>query len=67
MATSAKHFSLLLRPGERDGVELFENLPSDAWMRRGIASGNEFTVHALAYITAGHVAHHARILRERYL
>ena len=46
---------------------LFDNLPSEAWDRRGIASGNPFTVRALAYICAGHVEHHARILRERYL
>jgi hypothetical protein len=45
----------------------FRNLPPDAWMRRGIASSNPFTVRALAYITAGHVTHHMRILRERYL
>jgi DinB superfamily len=48
-------------------LTFFRGLPADAWMRRGIASGNPFTVHALAYITAGHVAHHMRILRERYL
>ena len=48
-------------------VALFRNLPSEAWMRTGIASGNPFTVRALAYITAGHTAHHAAILRERYL
>jgi hypothetical protein len=48
-------------------IALFESLPADAWMRRGIASGNPFTVRALAYTTAGHVAHHARILREKYL
>jgi uncharacterized damage-inducible protein DinB len=45
----------------------FENLPSDAWARRGIASDNPFTVRALAYIVAGHVTHHEKILRERYL
>ena len=45
----------------------FDNLPSEAWSRRGIASGNPFTVRALAYLTAGHVTHHANILRERYL
>ena len=45
----------------------FEGLPEDAWGRHGIASDNPFTVRALAYITVGHVAHHARILRERYL
>ncbi|MEX2272854.1 MAG: DinB family protein [Vicinamibacterales bacterium] len=45
----------------------FRDLPKDAWTRRGIASGNPFTVRALAFITAGHVAHHVRILNERYL
>ncbi len=48
-------------------VALFRELPAAAWMRRGIASGNPFTVRALAYITAGHLAHHLRLLRERYL
>jgi hypothetical protein len=45
----------------------FRNLPADAWTRQGIASDNPFTVRALAYIAAGHVAHHVRILREKYL
>jgi hypothetical protein len=35
-------------------------------MRRGVASDNPFTVRALAYITAGHVAHHMAVVRERY-
>jgi hypothetical protein len=48
-------------------LSLFNNLPAEAWMRRGTASGNPFTVRALAYIVAGHVAHHVGILRERYL
>jgi DinB superfamily len=46
---------------------LFEHLPAEAWDRRGIASDNPFTVRALAYIVVGHVTHHLRILRERYL
>lgn len=45
----------------------FRNLPADAWSRSGIASGNSFTVRALAYITAGHLAHHMAIIQERYL
>lgn len=45
----------------------FRHLPAEAWMRRGTASGFEFTVRALAYIAAGHVIHHVRILNERYL
>jgi hypothetical protein len=48
-------------------LAFFGNLPEIAWTRRGIASGNPFTVRALAYITAGHVTHHLRVLRERYL
>jgi hypothetical protein len=46
---------------------LFRHMPDDGWTRRGIASGHPVSVRALAYITAGHVAHHERILRERYL
>ena len=48
-------------------VQLFQSLPSDAWMRRGVTSGKEISVRALAYIAAGHPIHHLRILRERYL
>ena len=48
-------------------ISLFRNLPPEAWMRRGIASDNPFTVRALAYIIGGHVAHHLSIVRERYL
>jgi DinB family protein len=48
-------------------VSFFRNLPAAAWSRRGIASGNSFTVNALAYIAAGHLAHHLAIFRERYV
>lgn len=47
-------------------VAFFNSLPEEAWMRRGSASGYSFTVHAMAYITAGHVAHHLQLLREHY-
>jgi len=47
-------------------VSFFENLPAEAWMRSGIASENPFTVRALAYIIAGHAAHHTAVLQERY-
>lgn len=45
----------------------FRNLPPEAWSRQGIASGTPFSVRALAYMCAGHVTHHLKILRERYL
>jgi len=48
-------------------VALFDSMPDAAWDRRGIASDNPVTVRALAYICAGHVAHHIGILRARYL
>ncbi len=48
-------------------LSFFRNLPSDAWLRRGIASDNSFTVRSLAYILAGHVSHHTAIIQERYL
>jgi hypothetical protein len=48
-------------------ISFFRNMPPEAWTRKGIASDNPFTVRAMAYIIAGHVAHHVRILRERYL
>ena len=48
-------------------LTFFQNLPKDAWTRRGIASDNPFTVRALAYIAAGHVTHHIKIVRDRYM
>jgi uncharacterized damage-inducible protein DinB len=48
-------------------LTFFRNLPEEAWDRSGVASGNPVTVRALAYIIAGHVAHHIAILQERYL
>ena len=48
-------------------LAFFQPLREDVWSRQGIASGKAFSVRALAYITAGHVTHHAIILRERYL
>ena len=48
-------------------IYFFRNLPPEGWMRSGIASDSLVTVRALAYIIAGHVAHHTAVLRERYL
>ena len=48
-------------------LHLLRHLSPEAWARRGVASDNEVTVRALAYIIAGHEAHHVGILKERYL
>jgi len=51
----------------RSTIALFKNLPAEGWLRTGVASNNRFTVRAVAYVIAGHVAHHLTILRQRYL
>lgn len=48
-------------------ISLFRNMPAEGWTRSGIASDNHVSVRALAFIIAGHVSHHVRILQERYL
>ena len=48
-------------------LTFFRNLPDEAWSRGGTASGNFFTVRAIAHILAGHLLHHVAILEERYL
>jgi len=48
-------------------ISLYRNMPAAGWKRSGIASGKSVTVSALAYIVPGHVAHHLKVLRERYL
>jgi len=51
----------------RATISLFRNLDEAAWTRRGVASKNEVTVRALAFIIAGHELHHRKILEEKYL
>lgn len=58
-----EEFNLL----RRANLLMFENLRDDDWARTGTASGVPVSVRALAYIMVGHVRHHMRILRERYL
>ena len=48
-------------------LSFFKTLPEQAWSRTGVASDYPFTVRSLAYIIAGHVAHHRNVLVERYL
>ena len=55
------------RDTRRATLSFFRNLPDEAWGRSGTASDHLFTVRAIAYLLAGHAAHHVAILRERYL
>ena len=47
-------------------IALFKSLQKEAWQRRGVASKNEVSVRALAFIVVGHELHHREILEERY-
>lgn len=48
-------------------LALVRALSADALVRRGPANGQEVSVRALAWIIAGHEAHHIRVLGERYI
>lgn len=45
---------------------LFRHLDPEAWQRTGIANATPISVRALAFILAGHMNHHLKILDERY-
>jgi uncharacterized damage-inducible protein DinB len=52
----------------RNANELFLNsLDDDQLQQSGSANNNNISVAGLAFVCAGHVAHHMRIIRERYL
>ena len=51
----------------RSTLALIAPLDDEAMARRGTASGKEISARALAWILAGHVAHHVKVVRERYL
>lgn len=48
-------------------LALFRSFDDDMWLRKGSASGFDFSVRALAYQIAGHEIHHVGIIKERYL
>ncbi|MBU3679328.1 MAG: DinB family protein [Candidatus Kapabacteria bacterium] len=48
-------------------ITLLRSLTPDEQLRSGTANGKPITVRALFWIIAGHVKHHAEILRTRYL
>ena len=50
----------------RATITLFRNLDEAAWIRRGVASKNEVSVRAVAYMIAGHELHHRSILEQKY-
>ncbi len=56
-----------LRRARADSVSFYAGLDAEELGRRGVANRRNYTVRSVAFITAGHERHHARILAERYL
>lgn len=50
----------------RATLSLLRQLPPEAWLRRGVASGMPVSVRALGWIIAGHERHHLEVLGARY-
>jgi hypothetical protein len=48
-------------------IHLFQNFDPSIWSNQGIANQVSFTVRALAFIVAGHEAHHLRVIKSKYL
>jgi hypothetical protein len=46
---------------------MFRSFTPEQLSARGIANGNEISVLSTGFILAGHMKHHIRIIRERYL
>lgn len=48
-------------------ISNFKLMNEKMWKNKGIASGNSVSVKGCAYIMAGHVMHHTKILHTKYL
>ena len=51
----------------RATITLVRSLDNASWLRRGISSDAPITALALGFVIVGHVAHHQKILEQRYL
>ena len=58
-----EEFSLL----RKANLFLFRSLNEAELNRAGTASGKPISVRALLFVIAGHMIHHTRIIKERYL
>ena len=56
-----------LRLVRLSNIAMFRSLDEEGWNRVGSANNNAVSVRALAFIMAGHVRHHMKVLQEKYL
>lgn len=55
---------ILLR---KANLYLFKSLNEDDLNKMGNGNGKNITVRALVFVLAGHIIHHTRVIKERYL
>jgi len=48
-------------------LSLFKSFDTEDYVKTGMASNSEISLRAIGFILAGHVIHHERIIKERYL
>jgi len=51
----------------KSNLQMFKSFDEEYFTRIGISNNHEISTRALAYIIVGHVIHHIKILKERYL
>lgn len=54
------------RAARASTLALAMSVPAAHWARRGTASTHVVSARAMAWLLVGHVAHHVRLLHERY-
>jgi len=59
----AEEFALL----RKSNLYLINSLTEEELDRIGLANGKQMSVRAIVYVLAGHVIHHTKIIKERYL
>jgi hypothetical protein len=55
------------RTARQSTLELFRSFDDEQLLATGTASNNLINVVAIGFICAGHVAHHMRVMEEKYL
>lgn len=56
-----------LRIARDSSLTLYRSFSEHEFMRRGLVNNCNLSVRAIAFTTAGHELHHARLLRQYYL
>lgn len=51
----------------KSSIAFFRTLDPAAWELTGTANGFRYSVRAIAFVIAGHLEHHLRVIGERYL